>query len=334
MVPAGIPIGGSQLSLNYDNTSAANTYPPGASPGYTLLNHVHAGVRYKDNVDFRVHYMVAWSQDDREEGSLGSSPSGGSKDTIDSSGAPQGSLAVAGAEVRLTGNGRVGSLYLGYSHVEAKNVTTVGPAIEVLHSAGGGGHNGANGIYENFFNGVGNGNGAIDSAQAYYSNAIDLGALNVRLGLFAMYSMVSGTDPTSINLLTGRATAGTQKLKYGADLVFNPLPWMGFGARGDYVQPDSHDAHESFGVVSPKLVFRSKLVTHEEITVQYSHYWDGHDVLPQQWLAVAGVKNIATPAGYAASAAVLGSAGGYKNFAGPSYPNDTNVFGIKVTIWW
>jgi hypothetical protein len=47
-----------------------------------------------------------------------------------------------------------------------------------------------------------------------------------------------------------------------------------------------------------------------------------------------GTRNITSPAGYAASAATLGSLGGYKNFAGPSYPNDANVFGIKVTMWW
>jgi hypothetical protein len=334
MTPAGIPIGGSQTSLNYTNTGAANVYPPGASPGFTLVNHVHAGMIYKDKVDFRVHYMTAWSQDDREEGGLGSSPGGGSANTIDSSGRPDGSLTVLGAEARLMG-GTIGDLYLAYSHIDAKNVTAVGPAIEVIHSSGGGGHNGANGIYENFFNSVGNGDGSIDSLQVYYYNTFNLGMFsNLRLGIFGLYSSVSGTDKTSLNLLTGQPTAGTQKLKYGGDAVYNPLQWFGFGARFDYVQPDSHDSSESFGVLSPKLVFRTRLLTHEEITAQYSHYFNGHDVLPQQWLAAAGLKNISSPAGYAASAAALGTSGGYKNFAGPVYPADVDVFGIKVTMWW
>jgi hypothetical protein len=145
----------------------------------------------------------------------------------------------------------------------------------------------------------------------------------VTLTLFGLYSAVSGTDPTSVNLLTGRPTAGSRKLKYGADLVANVVPWLGFGVRGDYVQPDSRDVHESFGVLSPKVIFRTRFVTHEEITLQYSRYWNGADVLPQQWLAVVGPKNIASPAVPA-----------YTNSAGTPYPNDANVFGIKATTWW
>ncbi len=337
MVPAGIPIGGSQTSLNYLNYGAQqnNDYPPGASPGFTLLNHVHAGVSYQKKIDFNVHYMNAWSQDDREEGTLGSTPSGGTANLIDTSWQPDGHLTVVGAEARFSG-GWLGDLYVGYSHIDAKNVTTVGPAIEVLHSSGGGGHNGGNGIYENFFNGVGNGTGQIDSVQLYYTGRTVLGFVDLKYGLFGMYSTVYGTDPSSINLLTGTPTTGTQKLKYGADLVANLAPWFGIGVRGDYVQPDSHDTNESFGVISPKLVFRAKYVTHEEITIQYSHYWDGSDTLPQQWLSQVGVKNIATLAGYNGSIGALPAslATGYKNYAGPVYPNDTNVFGIKATMWW
>jgi len=334
MMPAGMPVGGSQTALSYYNQGAGNVYPPSASPGFTLLNHVHAGVAYKKKLEFNVHYMVAWSQDDREEGTLGSSPSGGGSNTIDSSSQPDGSLQVYGAEARLSG-GYLGDLYLAYSHIDAKNVTMVGPAIEVLHSSGGGGHNAGNGLYENFFNGVGNGTGKIDSVQIYYNGRIALGPVDLKYGIFGLYSAISGTDATSMNLLTGLPTSGSQKLKYGVDLLANLAPWFGVGVRGDYVQPDSNDVHESFGVVSPKLVFRTKYVTHEEITMQYSRYFDGSDVMPQQWISLVGSKNIATAAAYAASAKVNPpAAGGYKNFAGPVYPNDADVFGIKATMWW
>jgi hypothetical protein len=326
MVPAGISLSGSQQSLNYLNNGAGNNYPPGASPGFTLLHHVHAGVAYKRTFDFNAHYLVAWSRDDRVEGTLGSSPNGGPMNTVDRSGQPDGSITVLGAEARLSA-GRLGDVYLAYSHIDAKNVAAVGPAIEVLHSQGGGGHNAGNGIYENFFNSVGDGTGAIDAVQLYYEGRTNIGPADVKLGLFGMYTTVSGTDPTSVNLLTGLATSGTQKLKYGADLLANLLPWLGVGVRGDFVQPDSHDASESFGVLSPKIVLRSNYVTHEEVTVQYSHYWDGSDVLPQQWLSVVGAKNIATAAAHA-------TAGSYMNFAGPPYPNDANVVGLKVTMWW
>jgi hypothetical protein len=334
MVPAGMPVSGSQTALTYYNAGAGNSYPPSASPGFTLLDHLHAGVSYKRQIDFNVHYLNAWSQDDREEGTLNSSPEGSAGTPIDESAQADGHLTVVGAEVRFSG-GWLGDLYLAYSHIDAKNVTTVGPAIEVLHSSGGGGHNAGNGIYENFFNGVGNGTGQIDAAQLNYNGRVALGPVDLKFALFGMYATVNGTDATSMNLLTGTPTAGTQKLKYGADLVANLLPWLGVGVRGDYVQPDSHDTNMSFGVLSPKLVFRTKYVTHEEITLQYSHYWDGSDTLPQQWLSLVGSKNIASQAGYNASVLVNPTtSGGYKNYAGPVYPNDLNVFGVKATMWW
>jgi hypothetical protein len=140
--------------------------------------------------------------------------------------------------------------------------------------------------------------------------------LDVKLALFGMYSAVSGTDATNINPFNQAPIDGTKKLKYGADLVANVLPWLGFGARGDFVQPDSHDTHESFGVLSPKIILRTKFITHEEITAQYSHYWNGADVVPQAWLSLTGIKNVG------------------KSFATPSYPNDSDVFGIKATMWW
>jgi hypothetical protein len=344
MTPAGIPISGNQNSLTYYNSNAMNTYPPGASPGFTLLDHFHVGVSYKKLLDINAHYMVAWSLDDREQGTLTTGTSTGS---VDQSAQRNGSLSVYGAEARLLG-GVFGELYAGYSHINAINVTTVGPAFEVLHSSGGGGHNGGNGIYENFFNGVGNGDGKIDTVQVAYDfsfgylwrklahpNAAFWGdGTDVKLSLFAMYSAVSGTDNTSFNLLSGSLTDGTKKLKYGANLVANLLPWFGIGVRGDYIQPDSGDVHESFGVLSPKLIFRTKFITHEEITMQYSHYWNGSDVLAQQWLAVVGPKNIVTPAANAAAMQRDMAFTAYNNYAGTPYPTDKDVFGIKATMWW
>jgi hypothetical protein len=332
MVPTGISLTGSSNALNYVNTSAGNAYPPSASPGFTLLHHVHLRVSYKKRLDLKAHYMTSWAQDDREQGTQEAGLGGGTQNAPPTAGVyqGQGSLSVLGAEARITA-GSFGELYVGYSHIDAKNVTQVGPAIEVVHSQGGGGHSGANGIYENFFNGVGTGNGQIDSVQAEYD--LGLAALirkwasgdvpfwenggDVRLALFMMYSTVSTGDATSTNLLTGRPTNGTQKLKYGADLVANVLPWLGIGARGDVVEPDSHDSAEAFGVLSPKLVFRTQFVTHEEITAQYSHYWYRADVRPQQWLGLVGVKNI-----------------GPGGTAGVPYPSDEDVFGIKCTLWW
>jgi hypothetical protein len=333
MVPAGITGSGSASALGYYNSAAMNSYPPGGTPGFTLLDHVHIGLDWKKKIQVNAHYMLAWSNDDRIQGTL---------TTNGNSAGPDGSMAVYGGEARFLG-GVFGELYVAYSHIDAKNVTMVGPAIEVVHSSGGGGHNAANGIYENFFNASGNGDGKIENFQVGYdfsfgylwrklqhANATFWGdGPDLRLSLFMMYSMVSA-DPTStdpyVNPMANPAsnpmspnirTDGTKKLKYGADLVASLLPWLGVGVRGDYVQPDSHDTSTSFGVISPKLIIRSKFVTHEEITAQYSHYFNGADVLPQQFLSQVGVKNI-----------------GQTFTSTSNYPNDENVFGIKATMWW
>lgn len=319
-VPAGVPIDGA-LSAQPTISNPSNPAPLGGAPGYTLLDHVHAGISYRKWLDINAHYMVAWEQDDREEASL-SPPMNAN---------PDGSISVYGAEARLTG-GVFGELYLAYSHVQGKNVVAVGPALEVIHSEGGGGHNAGNGLYENFLYGVGDDNVNLDTFEAMYTFSFGYlwrklqnphaafwgDGADVKLALFTMYTAVSGADQTNVNPFNGHLVDGTKKLKYGADVVANILPWLGVGVRGDYVQPDSGDVHESFGVVSPKLILRTKFVTHEEITAQYSRYFDGADVLPQQYLALIGTKNI--------NSTVFPVT--------PPYPNDEQVFGIKATMWW
>ena len=322
-VPAGISLSGSGFALSYAGSAAQQKYqlgvryPPGPSAGVTLLNHAHVGVEWKKRLRLSGHYLVAWSQDDRVQGTLdgNGNPTG-----------PDGSMSVLGGEARFLG-GFLGELYAGYSHIDTKNVAAVGPAIEVLHSAGGGGHNGVNGIYDNFYNSSGDGDGHVDSVQLGYD--LSFGALlralrhapptvaapDVRLSLFAMASSVVA-DPTSHSPYPNhRATDGTLKLKYGADLAASPLPWLGFALRADYEAPDSHDPYQSFAVLSPRILFRTAFITHEEIALQYSHYWTGVDVLPQQYLAETGNRFIG------ASFAQL-------------YPNDADVFGIKCSFVW
>jgi hypothetical protein len=323
MVVAGIPVDGDPAAQATLSVPAnAGTTPLGGSPGFTLLDHAHIGMSYKKVLDVNAHYLLAWSQDDREQVSNVTFPNQG-----------DGSISVYGAEARILG-GVIGEIYGAYSHIDAKNVTQVGPAIEVIHSSGGGGHNAGNGIYENFFAGTGNGSGQIDTVQFGYDmsfgyiwrkiqngNAHFWGnGTDVRLSLFGMYSAVSGTDAASTNAFSGKPTNGAQKLKYGADLVVAPISWLSFGARADYVQPDSTDVSESFGVLSPRIMIHSKFITHEEFTIQYSHYWNGQNVVPQQYLALVGTKNLNNRAtGFATN---------------PMYPPDPDVYGIKCTMWW
>ncbi len=313
MVTAGTVPTGNPLAQAHPTSATSPIL--GASPGFTLLNHAHIGVAWKHKVQLNLHYLLAWSQDDRIQATL-ANPGGST-----------GSLATYGAEARVL-RGWLGELYLAYSHIAATNVTLVGPAYEVVHSSGGGGHNGANGIYENFFNASGSGNGQVENVELAYklslgeilrganvSHALGKGQPNVTVSLFAMLSAVSGTDAKSVSPYNGKETDGTVKVKYGADLEASLVSWFGLGLRGDYIQPDGHDSAESFGVLTPKLFFRTRFISHEEIVLQYSHYWDGQDVLAQQSISSLGYANI-----------------GHNNTG--LYPTDANVFGVKALMAW
>jgi hypothetical protein len=296
-------------------------------PGFTLLHHVHAGASYKKVLDLNAHYLVEWAQDARV-----TTAAGGNGDVGD------GKIEVAGAEVRYTG-GLAGELYLGFAHLNAQHAELVGPALEVMSSLGGygqagtgasGAYYGPNGLMDIYLGTCPKcrpqdvGNGSVDSLLVQYDYSLGLlwrklrdpnagfwgDGPDVTVSVFGMYSAVSSSDTSNVNPLVGD---GVKKLKWGADVVATPLSWLGFGARFDLVQPTSLDLHQSFGVLSPKIIFRSHFVTHEEVTAQYSHYWYGVDVAPQ--------PPYSTPPSTAGAP-----------FTG--YPADADVFGIKATMWW
>jgi hypothetical protein len=304
-------------------------------PGFTLLNHVHAGVSYKKIVDFNAHYLVAWAQDARITIAGGTDALGRPV-----AGVGDGKEEVAGVEGRVTG-GIAGELYLGFSHVNAQHVQQVGPALEVIGSLGGYGQAGAssgggtayygpNGLMDNYLGicprctAAQVGTGSIDSILVQYDYSFGLlwrklkdpnagfwgDGPDVTLSLFGMYSAVSSTDTSGINPLLGD---GVKKLKWGGDLVASPLGWMAVGLRTDVVQPTSLDSQQTFTVMSPRIIFRSRFLAHEEVTAQYSHYFYGSDVAPQP------------PYGTPPTA---------KGAPFTGYPPDENVVGIKATMWW
>jgi hypothetical protein len=303
-------------------------------PGFTLLNHVHAGVSYKKLIDFNLHYLSAWAQDYRAVG-------------ITPGVTTDGHIDVYGGEATLKMGPVGGRLYAAYSHIQATNPQAVGPVIEAVHSLGGGNFENGSGILDNFLGcnlGPGSGmsnpatgfcetaqgssgatHGSVDSVEVQYEYG--LGTLIKRLAdssaqwdaylaLFGMYSQVSsslqpgnGANGTG-SLLLGD---GVQKLKYGAELIITPLPWLGFGARGDIIQPTNLDKEQSFWVISPKIILKTKWQTHEEVTIWYSHYQYGLNVLPQPPNGTMNPQSAGSP--------------------GP-FPPDANVVGIKGTIWW
>jgi hypothetical protein len=292
-------------------------------PGFTLLHHFHAGFSYKDKLDVNFHYLAAWAQDDR----VASTANNGIGD---------GSETIMGAEAHVWG-GAFGNFYLGYATIDAHQVQYVGPALESIHSMGGGGQPMGSFFFDQGYGIIDNylgycamcanpiqdqGNGRIQTIEAQYD--MSFGGLyrkltsgagfwgdgsDLTLSLFMMYNAIDTRD----------GTMPTQKLKYGADLLYTPFKWFGVGIRVDEVNPnltnDGADAMKQtdFMAIGPKLVFKSKFITHEEITAKWVHYQYSANVLPQ--LPYNG--------------GLPGSGAGFPVM----YP-DANAFGVMGTMWW
>jgi hypothetical protein len=103
------------------------------------------------------------------------------------------------------------------------------------------------------------------------------------------------------------------KFKWGADLLYSALPWIGAGIRYDNVSPSQKTSDYNFQVISPRIVLRSHFVTHEEVTIQYSHYF-----YAAESNTALNVTNVSSN----------------RDYGSLLFPPDANVFGAKATMWW
>ena len=196
---------------------------------------------------------------------------------------PEPAITIWGFDAKLLG-GVLGDGYVGYSHLSARNAAYIGDSIETLHSFGGWQ------LHDNYFGAPGAGDpvtGDIDSVEAqyvfsfaqmfWYPNAFWGQGPDLIASLFGMYN--------HINAPMNKPYDGINKLKFGADMTYLPLAWLGVGFRYDHVDPDFGKSDterlgspflSEFGVFSPRVIFRTDFVTHEQILVQYSRYfYDG-----------------------------------------------------------
>ncbi|HYO98214.1 MAG TPA: hypothetical protein VER33_27105, partial [Polyangiaceae bacterium] len=278
---------------------------------FTMLHHGHVGYKMGATAEFTAHYLHSWTQEeDRSMAPRNEAVNVTVGETVIQLpqnrytalnypstlvGLPDGKMWVAGVDARLE-LGAFGYFYAGYSHIGAENAVSVAPAIEVLHAFGGGQFN--LGLTDNYFGpgcrggGVDNrtpvsapnapaggcslGTGTVDTVLAQYdfslTNFLQQSAggqkfwgegQDLKLALYGMFNKV-GSDVAAFD--------GITKLKYGADLQFAVLPWLTVATRYDRLQPNSRIADQSFSILSPRLVFRSKWITREQISIQYSRY--------------------------------------------------------------
>jgi hypothetical protein len=363
-----------QLTFGFEHGIGAKRPDPSTftDTKFTLLHHVHGDVTFDKWATLGLHYLSSWAQEEDRVGTL----------NPPSANLPDGKLDVYGAELKLDAN-MFGYFYAGFSHISADDAVTVAPAIEVLHAYGGGQFN--LGVTDNYLDSRGctlrsgaptlgrapcsGGNGSVNSILAQYEFSVANLLTNLEspgtrfwgegrdfvIALYGMFNQVesenkcSASDPTCSS---ATEMDGVKKFKFGTDLEFSALSWFGIGTRFDRVQPNSRIPEQSFSVLSPRLIFRSKWVTHEEIQVQYSRYIYNQrtcelfnnavtgtgaaegGVTPADAGWEVGEERCVQPPTSPALPDGFGSTALNGDRGAPTFRPDVNVFKVQASMWW
>jgi hypothetical protein len=253
--------------------------------GSTFVAHAHVGLGYARKVTAGLHFIRAFSLDDR----VGPNE-------------PDGRINIFGADVRL-GLGRFGSFYAAYAYTSALQARDLSRVISVLNTQGG------PGLMQEYLGPYSGGTGTLSTAGFEY--ALSLGKLvsyptpfsgdgpDIVLSLFGMFTHVTSNDPTVFDAnitdtvtmpdpmdptktittqVPSRATAwnGANKVKLGAEGTYSLLSWLAASLRFDWVDPYTKaTADLGFSEISPRLIFHSDWQSTDQIVLQYTHWFYG-----------------------------------------------------------
>jgi hypothetical protein len=323
---------------------------------FTLLHHEHVDWALQGliNLKLSAHFLHAFAQS--EVPLIDPQPNwveGEENVKYRSPGQPNGSLMIYGLDGHFD-FGQFGHLYAGFSRVSAKDAVTVSSAVEVIHSYGGGEF--TLGITDNYLDSYqcrsgidpttcSGGNGAVNtllgqwdlSANSLAESSLFGEGRDLAIKLYGMFNTIESDD---------RLQDGTNKLKFGTDLLLDVFPVMAVGLRFDHLRPNSGYSTQNFSVLSPRLVFRSQLVTHEEISLQYSRYFYAQRFCPNgAFSSLIGDLDYSPTLDdiqctQPATAAVTGGFGAHPlnqdggDRATTTFVPDLNVIAISGSLWW
>ena len=195
---------------------------------------------------------------------------------------PKPYMLIGGVDAKLL-SGPFGDGYFGVSYLKAQNALYLGDAIETIHSFGGWQ------LHDNYFGRPGGTDpvtGSVTSVELqyvfsfasllYYPQAFWGQGPDLVMSVFGML------NKTNIDNAQNNMYDGIIKFKFGTDLTYTPLDWLGVGYRFDYVDPYWGKSLGDFGasatdrmmgqgfldkfmVFSPRLILRTAFVTHEQI---------------------------------------------------------------------
>src|SRR5262252_144106 len=253
------------------------------SEGTSFVAHGHLGAAAQlagfVNANLGLHYLHAWSQDDRASNVV----TAGMINTSQ----PDAKLDIVGGDVGL-GMARFGRLYGAASYVKASNVTTLSRIIQVLNTRGG------PGLIQNYLGPNSSGNGNLTIIGGQYD--LSIGKLisypipfsgdgpDLFVSVFGMVVHTNSDDHFYDQ--NGRFYDGVTKWKAGTEITYSFLPWMAVSGRYDKVVTDTHSdcagvscSSYDFAVVSPRIIFRSDWQSTDQIVLQYSHWFNGANTL-------------------------------------------------------
>ncbi len=253
--------------------------------GTGFVGHGHLGVGYRGLGNLGLHYLAAWTADDRANPTPLQ---------------PDGRINIAGADLRMT-MGRFGHLYVGGSYVIAHDARSIGRIVEVLNTQGG------PGLMQEYLGPDSTGTGKLTIVAAQYD--LSLGRLvryptpfagdgpDIFVSLFGMQVGVDSSE-NSYDMV---------KRKFGAIGTYSLLPWLATTLRYDRVQPHVGAEARTFSVLSPAVLLRTGWQSHDQIAIQYSHWFNG---------SLTTVE------------------AGYPPVENPSVVPDTNALSISAVCWW
>lgn len=312
-VVARFALGDISLSIEQGFQTQFDKAPVGLAPegwnafgdpvaGTSLVHHEHIGIGYKRQATLGLHFMQAWSQDDRASQAI----------------APDGTITSLGADFRFSAS-HLGHLYVGALYTKAEHAASVGRIVEINNAVGG------RGLIQNYIgpgdDGDERGTGTILTVGGQYDLSLAHLLLHPRtfdgkshdlvLSLFGMFTRTSSDDKTRAIKADGSKGEwlydGVNMMKFGAEAGYTLTSWFAFGGRVDHVRPQSEFAERSFSIVSPRLIFRSDWQSRDQVVLQYSKFLYGDKPL---------VKS------------------GYPLVDDPDLNPDADMLSISANMWW
>lgn len=230
-------------------------------------HHAHVGFETHGELPFifALHYLTNWAQDERDQ------LDNPATYFTDERFRPDGRLSIFGADVRMINN-HYGDFAVAVAHAKARDV-------ELLEGLGFFGAVNGDELTRRYFGPIGGGNGTMTAVGAEYNLSW--------AKLLHHPEPFWGEGPDLITSVFSNAAfihesedpfmRGRQMFKAGTEVTYRFFPWLGVSGRYDHVIPNSKDKEETFDVISPKLLFRTRWITHEQITLSYARWFYGEN---------------------------------------------------------